>query len=61
MIVMHLMLLGVAYLAFEGISKSRKLCVSDFILERLVGLLYHGHIEITLNTHFFLSLLSMHS
>ena len=56
MIVMHLMLLGVASLALEEISKSRKLCASDILLKRLVGLSYHGHKEITLNTHFFLSL-----
>jgi len=30
MMVMRLMLLGVAYLALEEISQSRKLCVSDF-------------------------------
>lgn len=60
MIVMHLILLGVAYLALEEISqsviKSRKLCVSDFLLKRLVGLSYSVQTEITLNTHFSLSL-----
>jgi hypothetical protein len=57
MIVMHLILLGVAYLALEEISqsvnKSRKLCVPNFLLKRLVGLSYSVQTEITLNTHFF--------
>lgn len=60
MIVMQLILLGVAYLAFEEISqsinKSRKLCVSDFLLKRLVGLSYSVQTEITLNIYFSLSL-----